>query len=306
MRIRIATRSSKLALWQAEFVRAELMARHSGIQVGLLPVTTTGDTILGRPLRGVDGKALFIKELEEAMLRGEAEMAVHCMKDFHRATPEGFALAAILERGSDRDMLLSREPIGHLDDLAPGAVVGTTSLRRAHEVKRHRPDITIRTLRGNVTTRHAALLAGEFDAIVLAEAGFQRLGMEHGHCLVLSDREMLPCAGQGALGIEILAGAEDVRRTVSELHHEPTNLRVRAERAFIATLGADCGASVGVSSRLAGSKMVLCGFVGNSLGTEDLRETVTGTADAPEHLGSHLGNALLRRGADKLLGQPHD
>lgn len=299
--ITIATRPSRLAVWQAEFVRAALASRHAGLEVRINPIRTRGDAIVDRPLREVEGKALFIKELEEAMARGEADLAVHCIKDFHTVTPDGFELAAFLARPSDRDALLTREPVAGLADLPQGAVVGTTSERRAYELTRQRPDLMIRSLRGNIDTRLARLDAGAFDAIVLAEAGLVRLGLKPSHVLPLAPDVMMPAAGQGALGIEVRAGDSFVMDIVACLDDAEGRSRVLAERAFLQGLASGCGAAVGACSVIVDGQLHLQGFVGSRPAMVDVRASVHGPVEDAVLLGTRLAQSLLDQGAHALL-----
>ncbi|MBK1842078.1 hydroxymethylbilane synthase [Azospirillum sp. YIM B02556] len=299
--ITIATRPSRLAVWQAEFVRAALIAKHAGLEVRINPIRTRGDAIVDRPLREVEGKALFIKELEEAMARGEADLAVHCIKDFHTVIPDGFELVAYLARPSDRDALLTRKPVSGLADLPPGAVVGTTSERRAYELARQRSDFVFRPLRGNIDTRLARLEDGAFDAIVLAEAGLERLGLKPAHVMPLAPDVMMPAAGQGALGIEVRAGDVAVADIVACLDDAEGRSRVLAERAFLQGLAAGCGAAVGACSVISHGQLRLEGFVGSRSAMTDVRGSVHGPVEDASLLGARLAQSLLGQGARALL-----
>jgi hydroxymethylbilane synthase len=237
LNLTIATRESRLALWQAEHVKARLESL--GHTVQLLPMTTKGDQILERTLSAVGGKGLFVKELEVALQDGRADLAVHSLKDLPMELPEGFELACVTEREDPRDAWVSAG-FGHLTDLPQGARVGTASLRRTALLRSVRPDLQILTLRGNLDTRLRKLDAGEFDGIVLAAAGLKRLGLGHRIRHYFETTEMLPCAGQGALGIEICADRSDLRAALAALAHQPTWLAVTAERALSRAMGGSC------------------------------------------------------------------
>ena len=237
--IRIATRRSRLALWQAEHVAARLAALHSGLVVSLVPIVTEGDRIQDRSLASAGGKGLFIKELENALQEGAADIAVHSMKDMPAELPAGFAIAAALERGDARDAFVSVQHAS-LAALPPGARVGTSSLRRQCQLRHRRPDVEVVVLRGNVDTRIRKLDAGECDATILAAAGLERLGLESRIRARLAPAEMLPAIGQGIIGIECVQGREDILELVRPLEHEPTPAILAAERALAAALGASC------------------------------------------------------------------
>jgi hydroxymethylbilane synthase len=237
LNLTIATRESRLALWQAEHVKARLESL--GHTVQLLPMTTKGDQILERTLSAVGGKGLFVKELEVALQDGRADLAVHSLKDLPMELPEGFELACVMEREDPRDAWVSAQ-FGRLTDLPQGARVGTASLRRTALLRSVRPDLQILTLRGNLDTRLRKLDAGEFDGIVLAAAGLKRLELGHRIRHYFETTEMLPCAGQGALGIEICADRADLRAALAALAHQPTWLAVTAERALSRAMGGSC------------------------------------------------------------------
>ncbi|MFN3571430.1 MAG: hydroxymethylbilane synthase, partial [Polaromonas sp.] len=238
LRVVIATRESRLALWQAEHVKALLQTR-LGWQVELLGMTTLGDQILDRSLSKVGGKGLFVKELETALLDGRADIAVHSLKDVPMDLPQGFALACVLEREDPRDALVSND-FASLDELPPGAVVGTSSLRRLVLLKNLRPDLRIEPLRGNLDTRLRKLDEGQYQAIVLAAAGLKRLGLASRIRQAFEPEQMLPAAGQGALGIEVRADRQDLLKALAGLAHQPTWLAVTAERTVSRAMGGSC------------------------------------------------------------------
>jgi hydroxymethylbilane synthase len=298
--IRIATRRSRLALWQAEFVAARLAAAHPGLVVSLVPIVTEGDRIQDRSLAAEGGKGLFIKELESALTDGRADLAVHSMKDVPAALPAGFLIAAALERGDARDAFVSvdHESVG---SLPAGARVGTSSLRRQCQLRHARPDLELVALRGNVDTRIAKLDAGGCDAIVLATAGLERLGLASRIRARLEPREMLPAVGQGIVGIECLAERREVLSLAQALEHRPTRLALDAERSLAATLGASCSSPIAGFATVAGDRLRLQGLVGASDGSRILADTSAGAARDAEALGAALAKTLLDAGAGKLL-----
>jgi len=299
-RLTIATRRSRLALWQAEHVKARLEARHAGLEVALLALSTRGDELLDERLDKAGGKGLFVKELEQAMLEGRADLAVHSMKDVPAALPEGFVLAAILEREDARDALVS----GAFADLAAlpaGARVGTSSLRRAAQVAARYPRLRLLTLRGNVETRIAKLDRGEYDAVLLAAAGLKRLGLEARIRRCLSVEESLPAPGQAALAIECAAARADVRALVAPLAHAPSAACVRAERAVSLALGGSCTIPLGAFAELAGTRLRLRALVAAPDGTRMAQADCSGAAEDPEALGAQAAALLRARGADEIL-----
>ena len=257
----IATRESRLALWQAEHVQA-LLRRDAGSTVTLLPMTTRGDQILDRTLAKVGGKGLFVKELENALEDGRAGLAVHSLKDVPMDLPPGFALAAVLEREDPRDAFVSNR-YASLAELPPGAVVGTSSLRRVVQIQAMRPDLVIEPLRGNLDTRLRKLDEGGYDAIVLAAAGLMRLGLAARIRARFETGEMLPCAGQGALGIETRADAHALNERLAALSHRPTLLAVTAERAVSRALGGNCSMPLAAHARWQGTTLALRAAVGH-------------------------------------------
>ena len=303
MQIRIATRKSVLALWQAEHVAAELRRHAPDCVVELVPLSTKGDEVLDRSLQKIGGKGLFIKELEIAMQDGRADIAVHSMKDVPAEMPAGFCIAAILERGNPADALLGRNN-ATLDTLPQGAIVGSSSLRRQAQVLAMRPDVTVKPLRGNVQTRIAKLDAGEYDAIVLAAAGLERLGLDARISEIMATDRMLPAAGQGVIGIECLGKRDDLRELLQSLEHEPTATTTRAERAVAHRLEASCHSPVASFAVLDGDQLSLEALVAAANGSEILRLRRSGPASEAAQIGTALADELLAAGAARLLAEP--
>lgn len=300
MHIRIATRRSELALWQARDVAARLEALPSVTGVELLPMTTRGDRTLDRSLYEIGGKGLFIKELEVAMQDGRADVAVHSMKDVPAEMPEGFVIAAVLERGNPFDALLTRDG-GGLDALPQGARVGTSSLRRQAQLKALRPDLVTEPLRGNVESRVRKLDAGELDAIVLACAGLERLGLAGRISETFAPDRLLPACAQGVIGIECLAARDDLREALAAVDHAPTRSTTAAERALTRGLGASCEAPVASFARIEGERLRLDALVAAPDGTIVLRERAEGAATEAEATGSQAAQRLLEQGAGRFL-----
>lgn len=298
--IRIATRKSALALWQAEFVKAQLEHFHPGLQVELVPMSTQGDKILDTPLAKIGGKGLFVKELEAAMLEGRADIAVHSMKDVPVEFPDGLQLQTICEREDPRDAFVSNN-FKNLDDLPTGAVVGTSSLRRQCQLKAQRPDLVIRDLRGNVNTRLAKLDAGEYDAIILAAAGLIRLGFEERIRTHLPVEQSLPANGQGAVGIECRSDDNNIQALLAPLEHLPTRQAVLAERAMNRRLQGGCQVPIGAFAVHQGDELWLRGLVGSLDGQQILQAQVRGRALDAEALGLQLAEHLLQMGAGAIL-----
>lgn len=300
MDIRIATRKSALALWQAEHVADMLRALPDVDSVELVPLSTRGDEILDKSLQKIGGKGLFIKELEVAMQNGSADIAVHSMKDVPAEMPEGFCIAAVLERANHADALVSNN--GYVFSTLPhGARVGSSSLRRQAQLKLMRPDLVIEPLRGNVNTRLAKLENGDFDAIILAAAGLERLGLQHNISQQFTPDEMLPAAAQGVIGIECLASNSGLRAVLAKLEHAPTALTTIAERAIARTLQASCQSPVATHAVITDATMTVTALVAMPDGSESLRDEVSGAASSAEGLGEQLAQRLLDRGAGKLL-----
>lgn len=300
--LRIATRKSALALWQAEFVKAELEKHHANLKVELVPMSTKGDKILDTPLAKIGGKGLFVKELEQAMLEGRADIAVHSMKDVPVDFPEGLELHTICEREDPRDAFVSNTYTS-LAELPEGAVVGTSSLRRQCQIRAARPDLVIKDLRGNVNTRLAKLDAGEFDAIILAAAGLIRLEMVDRIASYIEPEDSLPANGQGAVGIECRSDDAQTKAFLAPLEHTDTRIRVLAERAMNRHLEGGCQVPIGAYAEVSGDQVHLRGLVGAVDGSEILRGECSGTVAEAEQLGIQLAESLLAQGADKILAE---
>ncbi len=300
--LRIATRRSALALWQAEHVAARLRAAHPGLDVELLPMSTRGDEVLDTPLAAIGGKGLFLKELEYALLEGRADLAAHSLKDVPAVLEAPFALPAILERADPADAFVSNHH-ERLADLPQGARVGTSSLRRQAQLRAARPDLELLDLRGNVNTRLARLDAGDYDAILLACAGLRRLGLESRITATLAAPGWLPGVGQGAIAIETRAGDEATTALLAPLHDVETAACVRAERALNRALAGDCSVPIGAFALLDGERLDLHGLVGDARHGTLLRADAEGSATDPEALGEKVANLLRAQGAEALLGQ---
>jgi hydroxymethylbilane synthase len=296
----IATRESALALWQAHHVRDRLMALHPGLKVELLGMTTQGDRILDVTLNKIGGKGLFVKELEQALEDDRADLAVHSLKDVPMVLPQGFVLAAIGEREDPRDAFVSNQ-YQQLSELPPGAVVGTSSLRRESQLRARYPHLDIQPLRGNVNTRLRKLDEGQYAAIILAAAGLKRLGFADRIAAVLEPEQSLPAAGQGALGFETRAGREDLQALLAPLHHPETAACVRAEREVSRQLGGSCQVPLGAYAIVRDGALNLRGFVATPDGKTLLHAEAEGSAEDPETLGQQLAHALREQGADAIL-----
>ncbi len=302
----IGTRGSRLALWQAEWVKSELQRLYPDLKVELNKIKTTGDKILDVPLAKVGGKGLFVKEIEEALLRQEADIAVHSMKDVPTEFPAGLHLAVICKREDPRDAFISQtqDPefkIQKFKDLPEGAVIGTSSLRRSCQLLNIRPDLRIAQLRGNLDTRLKKLDEGQFDAIILAAAGVKRLGWHERITEVLPPGISLPAIGQGAVGIECRAGDDFINTLIMPLNHLETSVCVRAERVFLKRLEGGCQVPVGAYARLIDGKVVMEGLVGSISGERIIREQMEGDQDTVEAIGIRLAENLLSRGAKEIL-----
>jgi hydroxymethylbilane synthase len=301
--LRIATRSSALALWQAEFIKSELERLNSDITVELVKIKTQGDKILDVPLAKIGGKGLFVKELEEAMLDGRADLAVHSMKDVPMEFPEGLGLVAICEREDPTDAFVSNH-YDNLDQLPQGAVVGTASLRREAQLRANRPDLIVKVLRGNVNTRLAKLDAGEFDAIVLASSGLKRLEFHDRIRYCLPATVSLPAVGQGALGIECRTDDSELLEMLAALDHKDTADRVKAERALNRRLEGGCQVPIAAYALLEDDDTLwLRGLVGAVDGTQILQVEGRVPRAEGERLGRELAEELLGMGADKILAE---
>lgn len=303
--VRIATRKSALALWQAEYVKAKLLEHYPSMTVELVPMSTQGDKILDTPLAKIGGKGLFIKELEIAMLEGRADIAVHSMKDVPVEFPEGLGLSVICPREDPRDAFVSNT-YQALSDLPEGAIVGTSSLRRQCQLKAMRPDLEIRDLRGNVNTRLQKLDNGEYDAIILAAAGLLRLEMPNRIAQFIEPEVMLPANGQGAVGIECRLNDERIVSLLAPLEDKTTRIRVLAERAMNRKLQGGCQVPIGSYATIDNQQLFLRGLVGSIDGNNILRADISGGIEQAEVLGEQLADQLLALGADKILKQVYD
>ncbi|WP_218954373.1 hydroxymethylbilane synthase [Acinetobacter sp. YH12096] len=298
--LKIATRQSPLALWQAEHIRARLEALHANLKVELVTFVTQGDKILDTPLAKIGGKGLFVKELEAALLDGRADLAVHSMKDVPMALPEGLSLAVICEREDPLDAFVSNT-YNSFDDLPQGAKVGTSSLRRKCQILKQRPDLEIIDLRGNVGTRLSKLDAGNYDAIILASAGLKRLGLAERIRHTLEPVVSLPAVGQGALGLECRSQDQTVLDLILPLMHTETNACVRAERAFNAYLEGGCQVPIAGYATLENGQIHLEGRVGSVDGQTLLKAQQVGLPEQAEQLGVKLAQDLLAQGAGEIL-----
>jgi hydroxymethylbilane synthase len=298
--IRIATRKSALALWQAEFVKTRLQQAHPGLAVTLVPMVSRGDKLLEAPLAKIGGKGLFVKELETALLENQADIAVHSMKDVPMDFPDGLGLFCICEREDPRDALVSKH-YPSLEALPAGSVVGTSSLRRQAQLLARRPDLNIRFLRGNVNTRLAKLDAGDYDAIILAAAGLIRLGLAARISAFISVEDSLPAGGQGAVGIECRVADEALQALLAPLHHKQTAQRVTAERAMNKHLNGGCQVPIACYATLEEQHLYLRGLVAEASGGRLLRAARRAPAEEAERLGVEVAQALLAEGAAELL-----
>lgn len=299
-KIIIASRESRLAMWQAVHVQGRLAALNPDSQVDILGMTTRGDQILDRPLAEIGGKGLFIKELEVAMQEGRAHLAVHSMKDVPMVMPDGFVLAAISARENPCDAFISNTYSG-LDELPPGAVVGTSSLRREAVLRARYPQLVIKALRGNLDTRLKKLDAGEYDAIILAAAGLIRLGLKDRIKAMLTPEQSLPAPGQGALGIEVLAGDATMAAVVAPLNDAMTAHCVKAERALSRALGGSCQVPLGGYAVIDSGQLWLRGFVASVDGQRMVAAEIRGNPADDEALGLQLAADLRAQGADAIL-----
>ncbi len=300
--LRIATRKSPLALWQAEHIRHRLRQLHPHLRVELVPMSTRGDKILDTPLAKVGGKGLFVKELETALLEDRADLAVHSMKDVPVDFPDGLGLTVICAGEDPRDAFVSPR-FASLDELPQGAVVGTSSLRRQCQLRARRPDLQVRDLRGNVNTRLAKLDAGEYDAILLAAAGLQRLGMAERIRQALPVELSLPANGQGVLAIECRLADRQTLALLAPLDDADSRDRVLAERAMNRALQGGCQVPIGAHAVVAGDQLWLRGLVGSPDGRQLLQDEIRGPRQAAEALGEALARRLLAAGADRILAQ---
>jgi hydroxymethylbilane synthase len=296
----IASRESRLAMWQAEHVRSRLLALYPQCSVEILGMTTRGDQILDRTLSKVGGKGLFVKELEVAMTEGRADLAVHSLKDVPMELPQGFSLAAILEREDPRDAFVSNE-YASLDALPQGAVVGTSSLRRQALIAARYPHLVVRPLRGNLDTRLGKLDRGEYAAIILAAAGLKRLGLPQRIRALIEPEQSLPAPGQGAMAIEVLSARDDLHRLLAPLNHPSTAQAVAAERSVSRIFGGSCQIPLAAYATVDEAGMRLRAMVATPDGKRIARADASGPADAPEALGRQLAEVLQAQGADDIL-----
>ncbi len=301
MMVRIGTRGSRLALAQSEWVRSRIREHDPGVRVELVRIKTKGDKILDSPLSLVGGKGLFVKEIEEALLQGRVDVAVHSMKDVPAELPEGLCLAAFPRREDPRDALIATSGCAGFQDLARGARVGTSSLRRSAQLLSMRPDLRILSLRGNVDTRLAKLGSGDLDAVVLAAAGLNRLGLGAGITQALPVSLVLPAVGQGALGLEMREDDTRTRELLAFINHQETELRVRAERAFLRDLEGGCQVPIAGHAVLEGDRVVLSGLVAELDGSRVIADRVSGDKMRPEDLGRALAARILSSGGGHIL-----
>jgi hydroxymethylbilane synthase len=303
--IRIGTRGSALALWQAEWVKSELEKKYPSMTVTLIKIKTTGDKILDVPLAKVGGKGLFVKEIEEAMLSGEIDIAVHSMKDVPTLLPDGLHLVAITKREDPRDALLSRGKV-KFGDLPIGAKIGTSSLRRQAQLMHARPDLVVQQLRGNVDTRLRKLKEGQFDAIILAAAGVKRLGLAEHIAEYLSPEISLPAIGQGALGIECRVDDQELNEGVAFLNDSDTRTCVIAERALLRKLEGGCQVPIAGYGQIRNGKLHLAGLVGSVDGKRIIKDSIEGDPTRAEELGAMLAEKLLSQGAAAILKEVYN
>ena len=300
MKIRIATRKSPLALWQANFVKQNLLLAHKDLTVELIPMVTQGDIILDSPLSKIGGKGLFVKQLEQAILNNEADIAVHSIKDIPAQFPEGLMLAAICQRDEVRDAFVANK-YASLNDLPKGAIVGTSSLRRQCQLRSHFPHLIIKDLRGNVGTRLNKLDDGQYDAIILASVGLKRLSLEHRITQYIDTDLMLPAVGQGAIGIESRTDDKQILDIISVLDDKESRACIQAERAMNNALQGGCQVPIAGYCRLNNDELTLQGLVGRVDGSKIIKQQITGFINEAESLGEKLAKQLLNQGADLIL-----
>ncbi len=298
--IKIGTRGSALALTQARWVKAQLSARHPDCRVDLVIIKTTGDKILDVPLAQIGGKGLFIKEIEEALRSGQIDLAVHSLKDMPAVVPEGLILGAVPAREDHRDAFISSHYAG-LAAIPPGGRLGTGSLRRRVQLLHGRPDLEVVPLRGNVDTRLKKMQTLGLDALILAAAGLNRLGLGHVYQGLLPEAEMLPAVGQGALGLEVRADDLRLRELIAFLDHPPSRIAVSAERAFLARLEGGCVVPVAALGRVTGDSLILEALISDLEGRRYLRDTISGHIDEAQTMGTEIANRLLDRGGREIL-----
>lgn len=298
--IKIGTRGSKLALWQANWVKSALNAGNTSIAVELVPIKTKGDKILDVPLAKVGGKGLFVKEIEDALLNDRIDLAVHSMKDMPSEIPDGLCVGAIPEREIPQDVLISKKGL-LLHDLMPGARIGTSSLRRSSQLLHARPDLVILPLRGNLDTRLKKLETENLDAIILAAAGVKRLGLENRITEYLDENVMLPAVGQGALCIEIRQNDPEIEPIIAALNHQQSWTVVMGERAFLNRLEGGCQVPIAAHGKIEKNTFTLCGLVASVDGTTVIKETLSGHEDSSESIGVNLADRLLSMGAKTIM-----
>jgi hydroxymethylbilane synthase len=299
--IRIGTRASQLALWQANWVKSELEKRYPGMEVSLLKIKTIGDKILDVPLAQVGGKGLFVKEIEEAMLRGDIDIAVHSMKDVPTEFPEGLGLHCITEREDPRDAVISRGV--KFADLPHGAKIGTSALRRQAQLLKVRPDLEMVIIRGNVETRISKLETEQLDAVILAAAGLKRLGFTDKVAEYLPTDFSIPAIGQGALGIECRLDNEELKKTIDFFNHPATAHAVRAERALLWRCEGGCQVPIAAFGEVSGSELRLTGFIASVDGKTSVKGSISGPAEECEKLGIALAEQLLKDGGHEILAE---
>lgn len=298
MLLKVGTRGSKLALAQTEWVITQIKSNHPNVEIEKVIIKTTGDKILDAPLSKIGGKGLFVKEIESALQRGEIDFAVHSMKDVPSQVPEDLEVSIIPKRESPFDVWIS--PWKTFQDLPPSSKIGTSSLRRLSQIKRLKEDVIITQLRGNVDTRLKKLKEGQYDGIILAEAGLKRLGIQINYRRFTLE-EMIPAVGQGALGIEIRKGDDRVKELLKVLHSEETALAIRAERAFLSTMEGGCQVPLGAYAYLQKGKIVIIGFISDLEGKRFYKEALEGPVETPEALGEALAKKLLSIGGKEIL-----
>lgn len=299
--MRIVTRRSALARTQAEILRRRLLAYDQAMDIEIIAISTAGDRIQDMPLNKIGGKSLFVKELEHYLLENKAEFAIHSMKDVPAQLPDGLAIGAILERWDVRDVMVTNGL--KIQQLATNARVGTSSLRRSTQLKRHNPALEILPLRGNVDTRLSKLKQGDFDAIVLAACGLERLGIAYDSDAVLSCEQMLPAVGQGALGIEYKQSREDLGEILDAINHRESELALRAERAMTKALDVDCFAPVAGLARVYGQELELEALVLSADASTSYTASYRAAVSDPEHIGSAVADKLFAQGVAKVLGE---
>jgi hydroxymethylbilane synthase len=304
-RIIIGTRGSKLALWQTNWVKAEIEKHHPQITVETQVISTKGDRVLdvSLPKLGEQGKGLFTKELEDALFDRRVDIAVHSLKDLPTELPEGLRIGAICEREDVRDALVARGDVKSFDDLPRGAIIGTSSLRRQAQIRALRPDLKLEPVRGNVDTRLGKLNRGEYDALVLAAAGLHRLGYTDIITEHLSEELVLPAVGQGALAIESRSDDAAISEIIITLEHEQTRLTCEAERAFLKGLGGGCLVPIAAHAKIEFGMMTLSGLVASPDGSEIVRGQITGLNEDAQAIGRQLADGLIQQGADRILAR---